>query len=103
MSIIQTIALKLLSPATRAEIARTTPLPQKAHLELALNSIVTKYTTDVPKAVILYAVSAEVGGKLIGNNSLSADKVARQEITKVLGEVQREDLNAIIALARQLA
>lgn len=101
MSIIQKLALKLLSNESMLTIARTTNLSTKETVERAIHAIFTDYQPALSKyavSTVSHAVhTSDVPGQ---TNTMAADKKARGLLTHTLGEVSKTDLAGLIALGR---
>lgn len=102
MSIIQKLALRLLSPASRQAIAIETTLTTKETIERAIYGIVQKYSFSGGRETTVRTVStivrrSDVDGQ---TNTMAADKKARLAITEQYCEFSKVDLAAVIALGR---
>jgi len=101
MSIIQKIALKLLSSESMMTVARSVNLPTQETVERAIHAIVAEYK-PVPQAYAVHVVSDTVSNSDIPGqtNTMAADKRARIVLTDRIGEVSKTDLAGLIALGR---
>lgn len=102
MSIIQKLALRLLSPASRKAIATEATFNTSEAIERAIHAIVRKYSSQNSRETIVRTISllvrrSDVDGQ---TNTLGADKKARLAITEQYGEFSKVDIAAVIALAR---
>jgi len=102
MSIIQKLALRLLSHESRQAIATEATFTTKETIERAIHGIVRQYVPSVGVATTTRTISilvrrSDVAGQL---NTMAADKKARLAITEQYGEFSKVDLAALIALGR---
>lgn len=102
MSIIQKLALRLLSPTTRQAIATEATFTTKETIERAIHGILRQYVPgarveSASRTISILVRRSDVAGQL---NTMAADKKARLAITEQYGEFSKVDLAALIALGR---
>ncbi|ARV76898.1 hypothetical protein PHABIO_267 [Pseudomonas phage Phabio] len=101
MSIIQKLALRLLSPESRRAIVDETVYTDKEAIAIAIHGILSSYSKVGPRTATQVISTLVRHSDVVGQlNTMAADKKARIAITEQYGEISKTDLAALIALGR---